>query len=376
VRFRATCGGLALLLGAFALAVNASAAVPAPPFNSPDAVVSDGAGHLWIANGGNFGITEVDAATGRILRVVHGAQYGFNNPSAIAVSGQNVWVTSEGYERGDGSFSEGVLTQFNSTTGSVHRRMNLAGDGGTGLDGVVVTGPDVWLSARGTAAQIKMDLASGQVVSIFHKNAIVNTQGPSSFVFDGTNLWMTGQKGVVELSPRTGQILHSASVFVMATPPGASYAAPSYLSPVAITFSPGHVWTGNGAGYDGKHSLPGSVSDINPTTDKEVHLFASTHDDFDNIQKIIVVGSDLWVLNGQIGPSQGMQGASLTELDSTTGALVRVVSLRDSPFSEPVDVTMANGAIWVVDNGGESNRNVGYLLEVSPATGAIIRRVS
>jgi hypothetical protein len=136
------------------------------------------------------------------------------------------------------------------------------------------------------------------------------------------------------------------------------------------------VWTGNGAGYDGKHSLPGSVSDINPTTDKEVHLFASTHDDFDNIQKIIVVGSDLWVLNGQIGPSQGMQGASLTELDSTTGALVRVVSLRDSPFSEPVDVTMANGAIWVVDNGGESNRNVGYLLEVSPATGAIIRRVS
>jgi hypothetical protein len=187
---------------------------------------------------------------------------------------------------------------------------------------------------------------------------------------------MTGQKGVVELSPRTGQILHSASVFVMATPPGASYAAPSYLSPVAITFSPGHVWTGNGAGYDGKHSLPGSVSDINPTTDKEVHLFASTHDDLDNIQKIIVVGSDLWVLNGQIGPSQGMQGASLTELDSTTGALVRVVSLRDSPFSEPVDVTMANGAIWVVDNGGESNRNVGYLLEVSPATGAIIRRVS
>ena len=73
MRFRATCGGLALLLGAFALAVNASAAVPAPPFNSPDAVVSDGAGHLWIANGGNSSATEVIGAAAPVVTPVAAA---------------------------------------------------------------------------------------------------------------------------------------------------------------------------------------------------------------------------------------------------------------------------------------------------------------
>ena len=366
----------AVVLTATAISLPASATGRGPDFSGPVAIASDGAGHLWVANSENLGVTEVNAASGAVMRIVRGPAFGFNDPNALAVDGANVWVVSGGYENPDGSFPVGALTEFRASDGSLRRWIDLSRAGGTGADGVVVAGPDVWLSARGTAAQLKIDAASGTIVSVFHKAAKLNTSSRSDLAFDGAHIWLTQWNGVVELDPSTGQVVHSVTMSVLATAPGVSYKVPSTLTPVAIAFSPGHVWAANDASLDGTQYLGGSVADIDPATDKMVRLFTASRDKFENIQQIVVVGRDLWVLNGSISTSQGLRGATLTELDSRTGQLVRIVNLRDSIVSQPVAMTVADGAIWVVDDAGGGVTPASYLIEVDPATGAIVRRVA
>ena len=52
-------------------------------FRGPTAIVADGS-QLWVANGNS--VTELNAADGRLTRIVSGPGYGFSFPDAIAVS--------------------------------------------------------------------------------------------------------------------------------------------------------------------------------------------------------------------------------------------------------------------------------------------------
>ena len=55
-------------------------------------------------------VTELDAATGALVQVIHGSGYGFNTPVAVASNGTHVWVTSAG---GD------AVTELDADTGAL-----------------------------------------------------------------------------------------------------------------------------------------------------------------------------------------------------------------------------------------------------------------
>ena len=68
-------------------------------FDGAIAVSSDGT-HVWVAN--RFGgatrqgsVTELDAATGALVRVITGTKYRFNGPYGISSDGTHVWVANE-----------------------------------------------------------------------------------------------------------------------------------------------------------------------------------------------------------------------------------------------------------------------------------------
>ena len=63
-------------------------------FNTASAVSSDGT-HVWAANGGGNSVTELDAATGALVRVITGTKYRFNGPYGISSDGTHVWVANE-----------------------------------------------------------------------------------------------------------------------------------------------------------------------------------------------------------------------------------------------------------------------------------------
>lgn len=59
---------------------------------APSAIADDG-NHIWVANESNS-VTELRASTGRLVKVISGAKYGFVGPAAIASDGAYVWVAN------------------------------------------------------------------------------------------------------------------------------------------------------------------------------------------------------------------------------------------------------------------------------------------
>ena len=71
------------------------------------------AGHVWVVDtGGGNSVTELDAKTGGLIRVIRGSAYGFKGPDAIAVIGGHVWVANGGGN---------TLTELDATTGDLVR---------------------------------------------------------------------------------------------------------------------------------------------------------------------------------------------------------------------------------------------------------------
>jgi DNA-binding beta-propeller fold protein YncE len=66
-------------------------------FNFPASIASVGT-HVWVANYSAESVTELDARTGRMVKVISGSGYEFKSPFAIAADGTHVWVANiDGY---------------------------------------------------------------------------------------------------------------------------------------------------------------------------------------------------------------------------------------------------------------------------------------
>ena len=80
-------------------------------FNEPRAVTVAG-NHVWVANFNGNSVTELDATTGTVVRSLSARRYGFRSPWAITATGNHVSVVSS-----DGD----SVTEINATTGALVR---------------------------------------------------------------------------------------------------------------------------------------------------------------------------------------------------------------------------------------------------------------
>ena len=60
----------------------------------------------------SFSVTEFNINTGALVRVLSAKSYGFNYPEAVAISGNNAFVTNSNGKS---------VTEFNTTTGALVR---------------------------------------------------------------------------------------------------------------------------------------------------------------------------------------------------------------------------------------------------------------
>src|SRR5205807_8715350 len=105
----------------------------------------DGA-HVWVASGfgqsadtGEGVVTELDATTGAVIRVISKPKYGFDSPIGIAVGNGDVSVSSDGTDDSPDS----VVSELDANTGAFVRtlRAHLNAPGY-----MTVTGGDVWVT--------------------------------------------------------------------------------------------------------------------------------------------------------------------------------------------------------------------------------------
>jgi len=366
--------GLAALAGLTVATSLPVAAVSTSAFRDPVAIALDHAGHLWVVNNGKLGVTELDASTGSVLRVINAKADDFNGAVGVAVLGNYVWVLSSGFEYHNGTTSAGTVTELNAITGSLVRVINLKAHGVTGLSGVSADPRHVWVTADGGAQVVELSNSSGSVVHFYRLGKNLSANG-TGIITTGTRVWIPSPSvslGVVERSAVTGDWIRTIIPTMREVPPGGGPKAPTYLGPHFVTADAHYVWTANGGGTPSTKLLGGSVTQIEPATGAIIRDIGTKADRFQNIKGIVSDGTHVWVVNGSDYYSNGRRGNSITELNASTGSLVRVIELHQGIYSSPSGLVSNGTDVWVVDQGGGVS-GTGCVIELKASTGAVVR---
>jgi YVTN family beta-propeller protein len=260
-------------------------------FDAPAAIVSVGQ-DLFVANSRDNTVSEFSAARRQHIRTINGAGYGFADPIALASSGQDLFVLN----------GAGSLTELATATGAL---IGTASGSTFGFDdptGLAVADGDIFVANSAADSVTVVDASTLAFVASLSGSTFAFST-PIGVAFDGTNVWVTnqGDESVTEFSPTT---LTELTVLV------------SWNLPMAgpITYGNGYVFA---------VSPPGSspmVSQISTTPAVVNWMMCNTNGPylFNNPEAVVVVGSNLWVVN------EG--GNSLTEMDTVTGNLIRTVA--------------------------------------------------
>jgi hypothetical protein len=147
---------------------------------NPVAITSIGDTVLVLNSGPSSSITEFSASTGKYLLNIRGAAYAFANAAAFATIGSNVFVADKG---------NNSVTEVNASTGRLLRV--IASQGLSAPDGVAIGSGNVWVADEATSAVTEISIATGHVVAnktdaqgsygFWHPTVMVST-GPNIYV--------------------------------------------------------------------------------------------------------------------------------------------------------------------------------------------------
>jgi hypothetical protein len=327
-------------------------------FDAPQAIAVDGT-HVWVLNNytdygnpanSNWSVVELDAATGALLHVtpIQGAHIATQGSDMDLTSdGTHAWVATWGYWVGQ-TDHPGFITEIDASTGAVTRVINEANidPNFLGAGAISASGGYVWVS--GDTEVAKINAATGTTVQVIPLSSYGygNALGYISAI--GGKVWMTVDTNLIELDASTGALL--AEVPDLVDLPLRDYPK--------LSADGTHVWVVN-TGRD-------SVAEVSASTGALVQVIHGNSDQLAEPSAIAVDGTHTWVVNASAG--------SVTELDESTGALVQVISGPLTEFDAALNYSMgedsisADGAhVWVVNPDNKS------ITELDASTGALVR---
>jgi ABC-type transport system substrate-binding protein/DNA-binding SARP family transcriptional activator len=155
----------------------------------PDALAADDDGSVWIANGSDGTVSRVEH--GQVTTIDVGGA-----PTALAVGAGSLWV-ADGQNR--------RVEQVDPARNRVVRRLPA----GNGPRGVALAGGALWVTSALDGQVERLDLADGGAI-----RRIDVPGGPAAITAGGGAVWVAGEEdGVVtELDPRSGAALRAIGV--------------------------------------------------------------------------------------------------------------------------------------------------------------------
>jgi hypothetical protein len=180
-------------------------------FNGPDAIAPSGP-DLFVANEDGNSITELNASTGSLVRVISASRYRFNGPDAIAPSGPDLFVANGG-PRGalDGDRGPSLppasgtsVTELNASTGRLVRVISASSYGFSGPHAIAVSGPDLFVANRkgpiraeflpnGTSVT-ELSASTGRLVRVISGSSY-GFDGPDALAVSGLDLFVANCEG-------------------------------------------------------------------------------------------------------------------------------------------------------------------------------------
>ena len=300
-------------------------------FDGPDAIASNGR-YVWVANLGGVkengdSITEINAATGALVRILNAPSYRFDGPSALFADGAHVWVANQ---------TSNTVTEINESTGALVRVISSSIYGLSGPDAITGYGTHIWVVdgwAAGYGAITEINKTTGAFIRIFtgpkYQLHLVFS-APSAIAADATHIWVATTNGTVdEIDYATGALIHIFTPF----PDGLG-------GNLSILADGTHVWVPNELNGDN------SVTEINEANGGLVQIISGAKYRFHGNSDIAANGNFLWVTDGY--------GNSVTQMTENTGALVHVYSGAEYGFKRPWAIACDSAHVWVANYKGNS----------------------
>jgi hypothetical protein len=132
-------------------------------FASPGGISFDGT-HLWVTNTSSNSVTELSAASGALVQVITNSSlnggYGFDGPTTTIASGKYVYVVSP-------PGSSPMVTQIDKGTGNAEWMMCNTNWGFMWLNpsALAMNGPDLWVTSQGNNAVTELVAETGVLVT-------------------------------------------------------------------------------------------------------------------------------------------------------------------------------------------------------------------
>jgi hypothetical protein len=214
---------------------------PGYDFVSPNAAVVQGSDDVWVVDTGNNAVTEFSATTGVLIRVLTNAKgrYGFAVPTAIAVAGPDLWVTS----KAGGSATDpnaGTLTEIDASTGALVRRVSNASDALEKPSGIAFDGTHLWISDAAINAVTELT-PTGALTRVVRNNSLDQEYG-----FASPTLVVGSSPDIYVISP--GSSSPMVTQITASTAEGNWYECntntpdPKFNDPTGLVVYTGHVW--------------------------------------------------------------------------------------------------------------------------------------
>ena len=325
--------------------------VPWRALAGADAVAAAG-NAVWVANsdheaGGGGWLSEFDAATGALIRIVAGQRYALTDPVALAVDGNSLWVAD-----GNGD----TLTEINATTGALIRVIAGQRYGLADPAAIAVGGGHVWAVSAGANSVTEIDAATGALIRVIDapRYRLDTPVSPPAIAVAGNRVWVTGgnSDALTEIDATTGALIRVIS-------------ARRYQlnGPDAIAVAGGRAWV-----VDVDSS---TVTEIDAATGALIRVIPS----LPNVPFAIAADqAGAWLVTnlGVKAVDGARPDGSVAELSAATGRLVR--NIDGPPFRAAVPggaIAAGGGAVWVTGSNFYGYRH--WLAELSAATGALVR---
>ena len=284
---------------------------------------------------------------------------GLDNPNAIAVAGDDLWVAN---------YNSGTISEYNATTGAVINASLISGLNGPVA--IVVSGGNLWVANYSGGVELpgeesgsigEYNATTGAAVNAELVDDTGNLQG---MAMSGGTLWVTGidpnaigeNSGFIEdYDAASGDAIGNQP-----GPTGQMFEVPLLIAalnnPTSIAVSGGNLWVDEGGGFGEYNATTGAVL-AGPSG-----LSGPGRTD-----AVAVSGGDLFLANTPLGGT-----GRISEFNATTGVLINaalVSGLDVNSFSYPASIAVAGVNLWVANDDGtidEYNANTG-----APAVSAI-----
>jgi outer membrane protein assembly factor BamB len=224
------------------------------------------------------------------------------------------------------------------------------------VGGVVFVADDLGTECS-SGSVVEVSATSGHVLRVISGRRF-HLDCPSAIAIAGNDLFVGSYQYVTEIDARSG-----ALVRVIAS------RGHGFNSVDAMSVAGQTLFVASEFATSADQRSATTIAEINTRTGNLIKLLGGPRYRFESPSAMAVSGPDLFVTNGGTG-NAGTAGASVTEINAATGAVVRVIVGRQYRFDYPDVIAVAGNHLLVTSGNG------GPVTEIDASTGALVRVIS